>query len=90
MGKAPAFLPSSHIRFLVLFTSHIYPRHTHVLVFHQFTGAWKEQGVRISLAGRPRALDNIILERVWRRCEIGSPISVSMEEEGKSKDVFQS
>jgi putative transposase len=36
----------------------------------QFTGALKEQGVRISMDGRKRAPDNILVERFWRRCEI--------------------
>jgi putative transposase len=31
-----------------------------------FTGVLKEQGVRISMDGRNRELDNIVAERLWR------------------------
>lgn len=33
---------------------------------HQFTGRLKESGVRISMDGRGRAFDNIMIERLWR------------------------
>jgi putative transposase len=32
-----------------------------------FTGVLKERGMRISMDGRNRALDNIVVERLWRR-----------------------
>ncbi|MCF8383892.1 MAG: DDE-type integrase/transposase/recombinase, partial [Chlorobium sp.] len=31
-----------------------------------FTGVLKNHGIRISMAGRGRALDNIFVERLWR------------------------
>ena len=31
-----------------------------------FTGVLKEAGVRISMDGKGRALDNIMVERLWR------------------------
>ena len=31
-----------------------------------FTGVLKEQGIRISMDGRGRALDNVFIERLWR------------------------
>jgi putative transposase len=31
-----------------------------------FTGVLRERGVRISMDGRNRALDNIVVERLWR------------------------
>ena len=33
---------------------------------HQFTGRLKEAGVRISMDGRGRCFDNIMIERLWR------------------------
>jgi len=32
----------------------------------QFTGILKERGIRISMDGRGRALDNVFVERLWR------------------------
>ena len=33
---------------------------------HQFTGRLKESGVQISMDGRGRCFDNIMIERLWR------------------------
>lgn len=33
---------------------------------HQFTGRLKEAGIRISMDGRGRVFDNIMIERLWR------------------------
>jgi putative transposase len=33
---------------------------------HQFTGRLEENGIRISMDGKGRALDNVFVERLWR------------------------
>ena len=51
-----------------------------------FVGALKSRGIRVSMDGRGRALDNVFIERLWRRLKYED---IDLKEEAQVEELKQ-